>query len=41
MGRNTDHIMQSHDDHLHMLELVDNTMLTLEVNQKVQAPPGQ
>ena len=38
-GYNTDH--RSHDNHLHMLELVDNTMLTLEVNEMEQAPLGQ
>ena len=32
---------QSHDDHLHALELVDNTILTLEVNEKEHAPLGQ
>ena len=38
-GHNRSH--QSHDDHLHMLELVDNTVSTLEVNEKEHAPLGQ
>jgi len=41
MGLTEHNTDQSHDHHLHMLALVDTTMLTLEVNEKEQAPLGQ
>ena len=41
MGHNTDHISHMMITCIIMLELVDTTMLTLEVNEKEQAPLGQ